>query len=98
MGRRVGIPYFGNPPQQYEQRYFADLVRAFAQFANLMVNPGEGRFTTVVLTDLQPSDQTLETGTLFEWDGFVKVAKADAPHLASTEITSATGSVGVTIA
>jgi len=61
MGRRVGIPYFGNPPQQYEQRY-------------------------------------LETGTLFEWDGFVKVAKTDAPHLASTEITSATGSVGVTIA
>ena len=39
--RRVGIPYFGSPPNQYERRYFSDLVRAFAQFAEIVTNPGE---------------------------------------------------------
>jgi hypothetical protein len=42
-------------------------------------------------------DQGLETGALFEVDGFIKISKTDRPHCASNSATSALGSVTVTI-
>jgi len=32
MSRKTAIPFFGNPPVEYNQRFFADLVRNFSVF------------------------------------------------------------------
>jgi hypothetical protein len=60
-------------------------------------NPGEGRNTFIVLTNLQNNDVGLETGALFEVDGFVKITKANVPHVAGNSSTGSVGSVTVTI-
>lgn len=90
--RNVALPRFPNPPREYDPRYFADLIRAFATYQFQIQNPGEGRNTTVVLTDLQVGDYGLEPGTVFrDALGFLKVA---LPDIANVTGVSATGGVG----
>lgn len=92
MSRNLVAPRFPNPPQIYDPRYFADLVRAFALYQQQVLNPGLGRNTTTVFTNLQTNDQGLETGTVFrDGNGFLKVAMANAPNVGGL---SATGGVG----
>lgn len=74
MSRNLPLPYLPVPPQQYDQRYFSDLVQSLAVFMQQTQNPGEGRFTKVVLTDLPTSPTGLEPGTLWNDSGTVKVA------------------------
>jgi len=74
MSRNLPLPYLPVPPQQYDQRYFAELIQSLAVFMQQTQNPGEGRFTKVVLTDLPTSPTGLEPGTLWNDSGTVKVA------------------------
>lgn len=74
MSRNLPLPYLPVPPQQYDQRYFAELVQSLAVFMQQTQNPGEGRFTTVTLTDLPTSPTGLEPGALWNDSGTVKVA------------------------
>ncbi|MFO8006863.1 MAG: hypothetical protein R6V05_03915 [Candidatus Brocadiia bacterium] len=74
MSRNLNLPYLPVPPQQYDQRYFAELVQSIALFMQQTKNPGEGRFTKVTLTDLPTSDAGLEPGALYNDGGTVKVA------------------------
>lgn len=75
MSRNLVAPRFPNPPQEYDPRFFADFVRAFATYQQQMQNPGEGRYTGMVLTNLPTSATGLPTGTLYQdSSGFVKVA------------------------
>lgn len=93
----VPAPQFGVPPKEYEQRYMADLVRAFSQFVRQERNPGQGRFTFAVFTDLQDNDAGLEVGALFDHGGVLRVSRANEPFLAGGSMISSTGSVTVTI-
>jgi len=74
MSRNLNLPYLPVPPQQYDQRYFAELVQSIALFMQQTKNPGEGRFTKVTLTDLPTSPTGLEPGALWNDGGTVKVA------------------------
>lgn len=96
MSRNLILPFFPVPPSEYEQQYFAEIVRAISVYMQNMQNPGEGRNTTLVLTSLPSNDQGLEPGALFERDGFVKISKVNSPHVAGLSATGATGSVTVT--
>lgn len=96
MSRNLPQPYFPIPPQDYQQRYFAEVVRSFSVFVEQQQNPGEGRHTELVLTNLQTNDQGLEVGALFEQDGFVKITKANTPHVGGLAATGGVGSVTVT--
>jgi hypothetical protein len=49
-GRGVPIPFFPNPPQEYNQSYFSQLVRNFAVFAEQSRIPGPLRATSLTLT------------------------------------------------
>ena len=91
MSRNLPLPFLPVPPPEYRQQYFAEIVRAISVYMQNERNPGEGRHTTMVLTALPTNDQGLAIGALFEQDGFVKITKANTPHVAGT---SATGSVG----
>lgn len=73
MSRNLVAPRFPNPPAQYDPKYFADFVRAFANYQQQQQNPGDGRFTTVTITNLPTSSTGLPSGALYNDGGFVKV-------------------------
>ena len=97
MSRNLVRPFFPIPPTEYNQPYFAEIIRAFSVYLEQQQNPGEGRNTFLVLTNLQNNDFGLETGALFEVDGFVKITKTNTPHVVGSSGTGGVGSVTVTI-
>lgn len=44
------VPYFSSPPAEYDQRYFAQLIRAFSVYVQQASNPGALRATELTLT------------------------------------------------
>jgi len=51
MSRSVNIPYFAEPPREYNRAYFAQLTRAFALYTQQMNTPGPWRATELTLTE-----------------------------------------------
>ncbi len=96
MSRNQILPYFAIPPLEYDQAYFANLTRSFATYMQQQQNPGEERATKLTLTDLQTDDSGLETGALFQQDGFVKIALINKPHVRGSAGTGGVGTVTVT--
>jgi hypothetical protein len=96
MSRNLVRPYFPIPPSQYDQPYFAEVIRSFSTYLNQQQNPGEGRNTFIVLTNVQTTDQGLEPGALFQQNGFVKITQANVPHPGGVSSTGAVGTVTVT--
>ena len=70
---QVAPPRLPEPPIEYSQQYIADLVRSLQTFIEQERNPGELRGTKLTLTDLPTSATGLETGTLYNDSGTVKV-------------------------
>ena len=97
MSRRLTRPFFPVPPQQYMQNYFAELVRSFSVYLEQMQNPGDIRGTTLTLTDLQTDNVGLETGALFQHDGFVKITQLDTASVRGSGGTGQVGQVTVVI-
>ena len=95
MSRNQILPYFAIPPVEYDQQYFANLTRSFATYMQQQQNPGEDRATRLTLTDLQTDDSGLETGALFQQDGFVKITLINKPHVRGSAGTGGVGSVTV---
>ena len=71
---QVAPPRLPEPPTEYTQQYMADLVRSLQTFIEQERNPGEMRGTKLTLTDLPTSATGLETGSLYNDIGTVKVA------------------------
>lgn len=97
--RNVALPRFPNPPAQYDQKYFSDFVRAFATYQQQVQNAGEGRATSMVMTDVPTSTANLEDGTLWNNGGFAMFAPDTgtypiAGNLTVTGNITATGNVG----
>ena len=95
MSRNLARPFFPVPPLDYQQQYFAEVVRSFSNYIEQSQNPGEGRNTFIVLTNLQTDDSGLETGALFQQDGIVKITLANKPHARGSAATGYVGSVTV---
>ena len=95
MSRNLTLPYLPVAPQRYDQRYTEEVVRAFSVYLQNMQNPGQGRHTELVLTNLQTDDSGLENGALFQQNGFVKIALINRPHVRGQQATGAVGSVTV---
>ena len=71
---QIAPPRLPEPPTEYTQQYMADLVRSIQTFIEQERNPGEMRGTKLTLTDLPASATGLETGSLYNDSGTVKVA------------------------
>ena len=95
--RSIVQPFFAVPPPFYNQAYMYSVVRAFSVFLNIVMNPGDIRATTLVLTDLPSSDSGLEPGALFVQGGYVLITEANRPHPGGVESTGAVGTVTVVI-
>lgn len=96
MSRNLVRPFFAVPPIDYSQSYLEEVVRSFSVYLEQMQNPGEGRNTFIVLTNLQTDDSGLENGALFQQEGFVKIALINMPHVRGQQATGSVGSVTVT--
>jgi len=97
MSRNLSIPYFPNAPETYSQQYLAEVVRSFSVYVQQVQNPGEGRNTFSVFTNLQTDDSGLELGAIFNHEGYVKVAEINTPHLRGSAGTGQVGTVSITI-
>ena len=99
MSRNLVLPFFPVPPEEYDQQYMEEVVRSFSIYLRQMQNPGEGRHTELVLTNLQTDDQGLEVGAIFRFGttGSLRIVVADVPHLRGNVATGSVGSVTVTV-
>ena len=97
MSRKLTLPFFPSAPEEYAQQYMAEIVLLFSLYVTQMQNPGEGRNTSLVLTNLQDHDRGLEVGELFEQDGFIKITKSTVPHPQGLSGAASVGSVSVTV-
>ena len=66
-------PRLPTAPEEYNQAFMIDLIRALEVFISQERNPGEMRGTKITLTDLPTSSSGLETGALFNDSGTVKI-------------------------
>ena len=96
MSRKLVLPFFPVPPEQYDQQYMEEVMRAFSVYMTQVQNPGEGRNTELVLTNLQLDDQGLEVGAIFKLGttGNLRIVVADIPHVRGT---GSIGSITVTV-
>ena len=97
MARILPPPQFPVAPAEYKQDYANSVVRTFQVFIQQFLSPGEGRNTNLTLTALQEDAFGLETGALFQQDGFVKVSRSNVPHPEGLSGTGGVGSVTVTV-
>lgn len=97
MDRRTALPVFGNPPVEYERAFLDDQVRKLNQLMAILKSPGEGRNTTIVLTNLPTSDYGLEAGSVYVVDnGVLRISMLNAPYLVGVSSTASVGAVTVT--
>ena len=73
-GTGIAAPRLPEAPQEYSSQYMADLVRTLEIFIQQERNPGELRASSITITDLPTSSAGLETGTLWNDSGTIKVA------------------------
>ena len=74
----------------------ADLIRSLASLVTFIRAVGEGRQTTIVLTNLATNDSGLEPGTIFQIDGVLRIPLLYKPYVAGLSATGSVGSVTVT--
>ena len=96
MSRNLPKPFFGTPPLNYNVTYMDNIVRSFALYIDQMQNPGEGRNSTQVFTDLPTNDSGLENGSVFVVDGVLRVPVPNQPYLQGLSSTCEVGNVTVT--
>ncbi len=89
------LPYFPNPPREYEQRYLAEVIKAFSLFMRQSQNPGQERATNIVLTSLQQNEYGLEPGTVFVVDGQLRIPVLNKSYVAGVSSSGVAGSVSV---
>lgn len=95
--RSLTLPYFPLPPKEYSQAFFAEFLRSFSTYMQQAQNPGEGRATFMVFTNLQSNNVGLEVGAVFQSGGVLHVTMANMPYPAGNQITAAVGSVTVSV-
>lgn len=97
MSRNLNLPFFPIPPDEYDQRYFAEILRSFSTYMQNMQNPGEGRNTFTVFTNLQTDDSGLEDGSVFQHNGQLRVPVLNIPYVRGSSAIGQVGKVTVTI-
>ena len=97
MSRNLILPFFPIPPDQYDPQYFAEVLRSYSVYMQNIQNPGEGRNTFTVFTNLQTDDSGLEDGAVFNHGGQLRVPLPYSPYVQGSQATGSVGTVTVTI-
>lgn len=96
MDRNTPFPNFPDPRRDYDFRWASDLIRALDQMSVLLRNPGQGRFTTLTLTNLPTNDIGLENGSLWLNGNVLCVSLLNMAIPQGTQATASVGNVTVT--
>lgn len=91
VDRSTILPVFPRSPNIVTKGYMDDIVRSLNQLMLILKNPGAGRNTTLVLTDLPISPLGLETGSLYREGSVIRIV---LDFEAKPFGVSASGSVG----
>ena len=97
MDRRLVLPAFQVAPKEYNQGYLNNLVNMINIAFTAMRSPGEGRQSTLVITNMPSDGYNLEPGTLFQMNGTVYIALLDRPYTKGVSAKGSVGTVTVTI-
>ena len=73
MSRKLVLPFFPVAPQEYNPNFMSEVIRSFSVFLDQYQNPGDGRNTTLTLTNLQTDDSGLGAGEIFDHGGVLRV-------------------------
>ena len=71
--RELVPPIISNAPSECNQAYISDLARALTLLIDQVNTDGQLRATTAVLTALPTSASGLETGSLYNDSGTIKI-------------------------
>ena len=75
----------------------AEVVRQFSVLLNQLQNPGDARNTQLTLTNIPTDDQGLETGAVYNFNGYLKITVPEVTSLRGVISSSTIGSVTVSI-
>ena len=92
----AGVPVFPIPSEEYDSQYMADLIRALNYLVEQVGNPGPIRGTTLVLTNLPTSGAQLETGSVYNDNGTLKIVLPNIGYGSAVTASSSIGTVTVT--
>ena len=95
--RNLASPRLPLPIGDVDQTYIVDLVRALDFFIQQSDNPGEGRNTKLVFTDMPTSDVGLEAGTLYRFGNDVKISLINIAGVDGISVTATLGTVTVAV-
>lgn len=95
--RDIASPRLPLPIGNVDQTYIVDLVRALDLFIQQTDNPGEGRNTKLVFTNMPTSDVGLEVGTLYRSGNDVKISLLNIAGVDGLTATATLGSVTVSV-
>lgn len=95
--RFTAAPLFPSEvPEEYSPAYFREVIRAFSLFAQQVANPGEGRVTKIVITNMpQDTDADIEPGTLYAVNGQVYISLLNRALVIGSSVTASAGTVDV---
>lgn len=97
MDIRLTFPVFPSAPKEYSQQNMNDVMRSLNQLVVLLKTNGEGRNTTITLTDLPTSDFGLAPGALYQTEGQVRISLLNTAYADSFSMASHVGQVTVTV-
>jgi hypothetical protein len=98
MDRRLIFPQFQKATGEYDRKYFDNMVNMLNVLMTALRNPGEGRQSTLILTNLPSNDAGLEPGAIFVVNGVLRVPLVYSPYAAGVSSTGYVGTVTVTTA
>ena len=80
MSRNLNSPFFPIPPDEYSRDYMSSIVQSFSTFINQVNNPGEGRNTFAVFTNVPTTATGTEPGTVYNDNTTLRLASATAAN------------------
>ena len=95
--RNTAPPRLPLPIGGVTEMYITDLVNALDFFITQTNNPGEGRNTKLVFTEMPTSDVGLEPGTLYRIGNDVKISLIDIAGVDGVSGTVSIGTVTVSV-
>lgn len=94
MSRESNLPFFPIAPQEYNSEYMNRVVQSFSEYMRRIQNPGEGRNTRTVMTNVPTSTAGQEAGMVYNDNTVLRITSGTASEntngLPVPQYTSAT--------
>ena len=96
MSFKGGLPVVYSAPGDYRREYMDDIIRLLNLFVSQVNNPGNLRGTDLVLTNLPTSGYLLETGSVYNDNGTLKIVLNNVGYAGAVSSAFSIGTITVT--